>query len=149
MSSKKIKMVDLFEHMNKLNNKLQGKGIFVREMYSVMKVFSIKLRIFRRQHDICTEKLIWSSFCGLSKTKCWIWYCVITVYNRLWKAPELYSWNWLICSVTLPSKRNFNLKVLTNFMHYWIHPSLSTWETCTLKYSFCFGSQTFVHKHEN
>lgn len=41
--------VDLFEHMNELNAKLQGKGIFAHEMYSVVKAFRVKLKLFSRQ----------------------------------------------------------------------------------------------------
>ena len=38
--------VDLFEHMNELNTKLQGKGTFAHEMYSTVKAFRIKLKLF-------------------------------------------------------------------------------------------------------
>ena len=41
-------MVDLFEYMNKINNKLQGKGTFPREMYSVVKAFMVKIKLFCR-----------------------------------------------------------------------------------------------------
>ena len=41
--------VDLFEHMNALNKKLQGKGTFAHEMYSIVKAFRIKLKLFSRQ----------------------------------------------------------------------------------------------------
>ena len=41
--------VDLFEHMNELNTKLQGKGTFAHEMYSTVKAFRIKLKLFSRQ----------------------------------------------------------------------------------------------------
>ena len=49
MGSKEIKMIDLFELMNKLNNKLQGKGTFAREMYSVVKAFRVKIKLICRQ----------------------------------------------------------------------------------------------------
>ena len=41
--------VDLFEHMNELNTKLQGKGTFAHEMYSIVKAFRVKLKLFSRQ----------------------------------------------------------------------------------------------------
>ena len=41
--------VDLFEHMNELNIKLQGKGTFAHEMYSTVKAFRVKLKLFSRQ----------------------------------------------------------------------------------------------------
>ena len=41
--------VDLFEHMNELNTKLQGKGTFAHEMYSTVKAFRVKLKLFSRQ----------------------------------------------------------------------------------------------------
>ena len=41
--------VDLFEHMNELNTKLQGKGTFPHEMYSTGKAFRLKLKLFSRQ----------------------------------------------------------------------------------------------------
>ncbi|KAK3797580.1 hypothetical protein RRG08_054608 [Elysia crispata] len=41
--------VDLFEHMNELNIKLQGKGTFAHEMYSIVKAFRVKLKLFSRQ----------------------------------------------------------------------------------------------------
>ena len=41
--------VDLFEHMNELNTKLQGKGAFPHEMYSTGKAFRLKLKLFFRQ----------------------------------------------------------------------------------------------------
>ena len=41
--------VDLFEHMNELNPKLQGKGTFAHEMYSIVKAFRVKLKLFSRQ----------------------------------------------------------------------------------------------------
>ena len=41
--------VDLFEHMNKLNTKLQGKGTFADEMSSTVKAFRVKLKLFFRQ----------------------------------------------------------------------------------------------------
>ena len=41
-------MVDLFEYMNKINKKLQGKGTFPREMYSVVKAFRVKIKLFCR-----------------------------------------------------------------------------------------------------
>ena len=41
--------VDLFEHMNELNTKLQGKGTFGHEMYSIVKAFRVKLKLFSRQ----------------------------------------------------------------------------------------------------
>ena len=40
--------VDLFEHMNELNTKLQGKGTFAHEMYSIVKAFRVKLKLFNR-----------------------------------------------------------------------------------------------------
>ena len=40
--------VDLFEHMNELNTKLQGKGTFALEMYSIVKAFRVKLKLFSR-----------------------------------------------------------------------------------------------------
>ena len=41
--------VDLFEHMNELNTKLQGKGTFAHEMYSIVKAFRVKLKLFSCQ----------------------------------------------------------------------------------------------------
>ncbi|PVD21685.1 hypothetical protein C0Q70_17484 [Pomacea canaliculata] len=41
--------VDLFEHMNELNTRLQGKGTFAHEMYSTVKAFRMKLKLFSRQ----------------------------------------------------------------------------------------------------
>ena len=41
--------VDLFEHMNELNTKLQGKGTFALEMYLIVKAFRVKLKLFSRQ----------------------------------------------------------------------------------------------------
>ena len=41
--------VNLFEHMNELNTKLQGKGTFAHEMYSIVKAFRVKLQLFSRQ----------------------------------------------------------------------------------------------------
>ena len=41
--------VDIFEHMNELNTKLQGKGTFAHEMYSIVKTFTVKLKLFSRQ----------------------------------------------------------------------------------------------------
>ena len=41
--------VDLFEHMNELNTKLQEEGTFAREMYSTVKVFRVNLKLFSRQ----------------------------------------------------------------------------------------------------
>ena len=41
--------VDLFEHMNELNTRLQGKGTFANEMYSTVKAFKVKLKLFSRQ----------------------------------------------------------------------------------------------------
>ena len=41
--------VDLFEHMNELNTRLQGKGTFAHEMYSTVKAFRVKLKLFSRQ----------------------------------------------------------------------------------------------------
>ena len=38
--------VDLFENMNELNTKLQGKGTFAHEMYSTVKAFRVKLKLF-------------------------------------------------------------------------------------------------------
>ena len=40
--------VDLFEHMNELNTKLRGKGTFAHEMYSTVKAFRVKLKLFSR-----------------------------------------------------------------------------------------------------
>ena len=40
--------VDLFEHMNELDTKLQGKGSFAHEMYSIVKAFRVKLKLFFR-----------------------------------------------------------------------------------------------------
>ena len=40
---------DLFEHMNELNTKLQGKGTFAHEMYTTVKAFRVKLKLFSRQ----------------------------------------------------------------------------------------------------
>ena len=42
-------LVDLFEHMNELHIKLQGKGTFAHEMYSTVKAFKVKLKPFSRQ----------------------------------------------------------------------------------------------------
>ena len=74
-------------------------------------------------------------------------YCHERSQPTLKKCRMLYSWNWLFCSVTLPSKRNSNLKVLTNFMHSRIHPSLPTWERWPSNYSFCSGPHIFANKH--
>ena len=41
--------VDLFEYMNELNIKLQGKGTFAHEMHSIVKAFRVKLKLFSRQ----------------------------------------------------------------------------------------------------
>lgn len=41
--------VDLFGHMNELNVKLQGKGVFAHELYSDIKAFQVKLALFSRQ----------------------------------------------------------------------------------------------------
>ena len=41
--------VDLFEHINELNTKLQEKGTFAHEMCSTLKAFRIKLKLFSRQ----------------------------------------------------------------------------------------------------
>ena len=41
--------VDLFEHMNELNTRLQVKGTFAYEMYSTVKAFKVKLKLFSRQ----------------------------------------------------------------------------------------------------
>ena len=41
--------VDLFEHMNELNTKLQGKGSFAHDLYSIVKAFRVKLKLFSRQ----------------------------------------------------------------------------------------------------
>ena len=41
-------------------------------------------------------------------------YCHDRLQPTLKKCRMLYNRNWLICSVTLPSKRNSDLKVLTN-----------------------------------
>ena len=41
--------IDIFEHMNELNTRLQGKGTFAHEMYSTVKAFQVKLKLFSRQ----------------------------------------------------------------------------------------------------
>ena len=41
--------VDLFEHMNELNTKLQGKDTFAHKMYSTVKAFRVKLKLFSCQ----------------------------------------------------------------------------------------------------
>ena len=41
--------VDLFDHMNELNTRLQGKGNFAHEMYSTVKAFRVKLKLFSCQ----------------------------------------------------------------------------------------------------
>lgn len=41
--------VDLFEHMNELNTALQGNGTLAHEMYSKVKTFRVKLKLFSRQ----------------------------------------------------------------------------------------------------
>ena len=41
--------IDLFEHLNELNTKLQGKGTFAHKMYSIVKAFRVKLKLFSRQ----------------------------------------------------------------------------------------------------
>ena len=35
--------------MNELNTRLQGKGTFAHEMYSTVKAFKVKLKLFSRQ----------------------------------------------------------------------------------------------------
>ena len=40
--------VDLFEHMNELNTKLHWKSSFAHEMYSIVKAFRVKLKLFSR-----------------------------------------------------------------------------------------------------
>ena len=40
---------DFFEHMNELNTKLQRKGTFAYEMYSTVKAFRVKPKLFSRQ----------------------------------------------------------------------------------------------------
>ena len=49
--------VDLFEHMNEQNTKLQGKSTFAHEMYSTVKAFRVKLKLFSHQlsQDITTH----------------------------------------------------------------------------------------------
>ncbi|KII73335.1 General transcription factor II-I repeat domain-containing protein 2 [Thelohanellus kitauei] len=41
--------LDLFEHMEELNTKLQGNGVFVHEMYYVVKAVQVKLKLFSNQ----------------------------------------------------------------------------------------------------
>ena len=41
--------VDLFEHMNELNIKLQRKDIFAHKIYSTVKTFRVKLKLFSHQ----------------------------------------------------------------------------------------------------
>ena len=40
--------VDILGHLNDLNMKLQGKGVFVHELYSNVKAFKAKLLLFSR-----------------------------------------------------------------------------------------------------
>ena len=41
--------VDILTHMNELNAKLQGKNLFVHEMYTNVKAFKCKLNLFSEQ----------------------------------------------------------------------------------------------------
>ena len=41
--------IDLFEHLNELNTKFQGKGFFALQMCSIVKAFRVKLKLFSRQ----------------------------------------------------------------------------------------------------
>ena len=131
------------------------KGTVSHQMYSIMKAFRVYLSLFSLRfsqnnttHFATLRITQQKQWCQLKITPIWCFHWIIdlviilrTLKNfmlnfmllnhclqlTLKKRLMLYTRKWLICGVTLTSTIGFNFKVLTTFMHYWIHPCLPTW----------------------
>ena len=137
--------VDLFEHMNELNTKLQEKGTFAHEMYSTVKAFRVKLKLFSRQ----LSQNITTHFAALATTAQPIMLtekyinmisALDNEFNRRFadfqkfaaefdilsspfttdfeKAPDAVQLELIDLQRDSTLKEKFQSKALTNFMHY-------------------------------
>ena len=120
--------VDVFEDMNELNTIFLGKGCYAHKMCSIKKAFRVKFKLFswqisqnNRKQVATTEQPMMSMekytsmiftlgnkfrpcFADFQKLGAEFDIVSSSFATDFEKYLMLYSWNWLICSVTLPSQ---------------------------------------------
>ena len=92
-------LVKRYNHLNEFKGEQVGRT-FVQEMYSEVKLGRVKKNYFvsslvritlQLRHNKWFLHWILVVILRTSKTWCWIWYCVITIYNWLWKSTWWYT----------------------------------------------------------